>query len=149
MKKTKIFSYSLFILFFTAILSLSVLAQNASKISEIKILSDGYGRPLQITISGHVKEKEAWLGISFYPKSAKDYVKEAEHKIEPLKEGDFYKAPFIDSRFIGGTYEVALWSKKVERKDCTIQGCQWCKKNGFHMEGRLDYKWGSIVGTAK
>jgi hypothetical protein len=32
----------------------------------------------------------------------------------------------------GATWYAALWERKV--KDC---GCQYCEKNGYHMEGRV------------
>lgn len=37
---------------------------------------------------------------------------------------------------------VALWRWKVSKNEChNGEGggpCEWCKKNGYHMEGRID-----------
>jgi hypothetical protein len=41
----------------------------------------------------------------------------------------------------GLPYVVALWEKKVNAIQCTIDNskpCQYCKKRGYHLEGRVD-----------
>ena len=41
-----------------------------------------------------------------------------------------------------GTLHISLWNKKVSSRKCAKQNggtaCQYCKKNKYHMEGRVD-----------
>lgn len=84
----------------------------------------------------------AYLGMSAYPasKSGKAY-----HQVRYLSSGTFQQTFALTSSYKGGSYEVALWNKKVERSRCTTSGgCSWCKLNGFHMEGMRSYSSGVI-----
>ena len=44
----------------------------------------------------------------------------------------------------GKRYIVSLWNRKVD--DC---GCNWCDKNGYHLENRLARDTGKIPKKAK
>jgi hypothetical protein len=44
-------------------------------------------------------------------------------------------------------YIIRLWSKRVEKSECKNGPCEWCRKNGYHLEGRLgEYMEGDTAG---
>lgn len=99
----------------------------------------GFDASVQVTGTAN---GPAYLGFSAYPasKSGKAY-----HQVRYLSSGTFQQTFSLASSYKGGSYEVALWNKKVERSQCsTSGGCSWCKLNGFHMDGMRKYSSGSI-----
>ena len=67
---------------------------------------------------------------------------EGTHKQIETTGKQFSQTIEVGKNFYKGSFEVALWGKKVDKKDCTIENCYWCKKNGFHLDELLDYKTG-------
>ena len=104
------------------------------------------GIPIELQISG-ATEDDVFLGVSMYPYGVVDLLAEGAHLMNSIGSGDFFEAVKIeDSNLIGGSFEVALWGKKVPKIDCTIDDCYWCDKNGFHVEELLSYKTGYLSG---
>lgn len=87
----------------------------------------------------------AWLGISLYPKGATQ-ASQGQHMVRQLDQGEFKRTFGLNASLRGGTYEVALWREKIPAAKCTIRACQWCARNGFHMDGMLLYRTGRIGG---
>lgn len=133
------------VLVFMLVLSLPVLAQEARLHVDIVVDAD-HGWPTKLVVSGNVPQNKAWLGISLYPYAVIDPLKDGDHTIIELPKGEFSKEIKVPRAFLGGSFEFGLWGKKVDKVDCTIDNCFWCKKNGFHLENSLAYKSGLLTG---
>lgn len=83
-------------------------------------------------------DHEGWLGLSVYPKRGKTY-----SVIRYVHCGTLDQTFSVSSSYAGGTFEVALWEKRVPRSACKSQ-CSWCAANGCHMEGLRAYGSGLV-----
>ncbi len=101
--------------------------------------------PTKLSFDVKSSKKKVWLGVSLYPASVKDYMKEGEHQQLELNGDASDKVVKAGKKFAGGTFEAALWGKKVYKNECTIEDCYWCGKNGFHLDELLVYKSGTLV----
>ena len=98
------------------------------------------GRDRTVHVTGTL-ERGAWLGLSAYPKQGAGY-----HSVRQVGGGQLREDFYLSGRYAGGTFEVAVWERKVSRSSCkTKGGCSWCHLNGFHMEGMRSYSSG-VVG---
>ena len=100
--------------------------------------------PVSILVEG-TADKDIWLGVSLYPATFKDAIKEGHHITKEIKKGNFIEAFAIDNKLAtqyGTSYEIALWGKKVDKKDCTIKDCYWCATRGYHLEDAMFYQTG-------
>lgn len=100
------------------------------------------GVPTKLTFDAKSDRKKLWLGVSLYPKTFNDPLKEGEHFQIELNSDRTGKTVRVGPKFVGGSFEAALWGKKVPRADCSIPQCYWCAKNGFHLDDLLYYTSG-------
>ncbi|TAK67643.1 MAG: hypothetical protein EPO24_00275 [Bacteroidetes bacterium] len=105
------------------------------------------GIPAKLSFDVKSSRKKVWLGVSLYPKTTNDYLREGEHQQIELNGETMDKVVKAGKKFAGGTFEAALWGKKVPSSECTIEDCYWCSKNGFHLDELLAYKAGTFVYT--
>ncbi len=105
------------------------------------------GIPTKLSFDVRTARKKVWLGVSYYPASFKDALREGEHQQIELNGETWGKVVKIGKKFSGGTFEAAIWGKKVMKSDCTIEDCYWCSKNGFHLDELLAYKSGALSLT--
>ncbi len=103
------------------------------------------GWPEKINITGQVFVSNAWLGISLYPYGVVDPITGGRHSYVTLTKGRFSQEITVDNSLLGGSFEVAVWGKKVDKVDCTRDYDYWCKKFGFHLEELLVYKSGLLT----
>ncbi|MDQ7779027.1 MAG: hypothetical protein RDV41_04885 [Planctomycetota bacterium] len=109
----------------------------------VKINSDSTsGEPIALEISGEVSglETNCWFGTSLYPKDCIDLAKDGQHKTEEMPNGEFSATLPLGERFAGGSCEIAVWEKKVNKLDCKRPFCAYCNAAGCHFEGSLAYK---------
>ena len=102
------------------------------------------GVPIKIIAEGAVSTTQ-WLGVSFYSAEYKDAITEGHHIVREIKAGTFNEEITLDSLIAphyNSSYEIALWGKKVDKKDCKIENDYWCKMRGFHLENLLFYQTG-------
>ena len=108
---------------------------------------DAKGRqPEQVVVQGRV-DKPAWLGISFYPYGTQNVLQDGTHQVLQIPVGRFEHTFQVADRFVGGGVEAALWEKKVPAAQCSGP-CEWCKKNGYHLENQILYDYGSLARSA-
>ena len=131
-----LFAASVLVLMLTAVLSTTTSASP----SPDPTLVVSAGRLLEITGES---PRHAYVGVSMYPVNAQDAVHDGRHLVRSVRTGPF-RETFSTSAFHGGTYEVALWGRKVLKKDCHIEGCQFCARYGYHMDDMLLYRSGKI-----
>jgi hypothetical protein len=108
---------------------------------------DEKGRhPDKVIVAGRV-ERAGWLGVSFYPYGTQNVLQEGAHQVLQVPVGRFEHGFQVADRMLGGGVEVALWEKKVMAAQCAGP-CEWCKKNGYHLENQLIYVYGSLAQSA-
>lgn len=106
------------------------------RITELKVHAS------QATVQGITSKGSLWLA---YTVRYHDGV-EVDH--EPVKvKGKFTKTVYYQPRPQGlKAVLVCLWRYKVTAKRCAKdnggKACQYCRKNGFHMEERMDGEMG-------
>ncbi|MCB1045804.1 MAG: hypothetical protein KDC10_01280 [Calditrichaeota bacterium] len=104
-------------------------------------------RPVEVVIDAR-SEQKTWLGVSWYAPGITDAGSQGEHQIFELAPQRDRKTFEVPSRMVGGSLECALWGRKVLRKDCATD-CDWCQKNGYHLEQRKAYLFGSLSEGGK
>lgn len=111
---------------------------NASgQITQLKVSASG------ASVQGTTRNGKLWLAYTVYWNDGleKDYT--------PVKvKGKFSENLSFQLRPQGvERIVVCLWRYKVSEKRCAKDNggnaCQYCRKNGFHMEGRIDRRSGS------
>lgn len=125
-------------------LSLPGLAQEEATLHVDIVVNAEHGWPTKLVVSGTVPQTKAWLGVSLYPYAVIDPLEDGDHTILELPKGDFKREIKVASKFLGGSFEFGLWGKRVDKVDCTIDDCYWCRTNGFHLENSLAYKSGLL-----
>jgi hypothetical protein len=102
------------------------------------------GVPTKLTFDVKSGTKKLWLGVSLYPRTFADPLKEGEHIQIELNGERANKTVKVGPKFSGGSFEAAIWGKKILKADCAIPECYWCSKNGFHLDDMLLYKSGFL-----
>jgi hypothetical protein len=103
--------------------------------------------PTKLTFDVKSSKKKVYLGVSLYPATVKDALKDGEHQQLELNGETSDKVIKVGKKFVGGSFEAAVWGKKVYKNECTIEDCYWCGKNGFHLDELLVYKSGTFSYT--
>ena len=130
---------------FVIILLFNILtAQSQSTMKADIIINADHGWPTKILLNGNSDLDEAWLGISLYPYGTLDVNTGGRHSNMVLQKGQFSQEINVDKPLLGGSFEFAIWSKKVDKVDCTLDYCYWCKAIGFHFEDIVLYKSGLL-----
>lgn len=122
----------------------SLTAQNNAVMNVDIILNADYGWPTNIIVNGTTPDDNTFLGISLYPYNITDANTGGRHSSMELKMGPFHHEINVDQPLLGGSFEFAVWGKKVDKVDCILDYCYWCKSNGFHFDNLLVYKSGLL-----
>lgn len=96
-----------------------------------------------ISVTG-VADHNGWLGVSVYSPNSK--VK-AFHMVRYVHQGTLAEVFPVSREYLNGSFEVALWEKRVPQSSCGSSPCSWCKVNGFHMNGMRSYTSGTVVAS--
>ncbi len=108
-----------------------------------EVLKGGSG-VLTLRLTTHVASNGMWLGVTLYPPGVKDTAKEANNRLHPIKQGRGITEVVIGPNFRNGTFEAAVWTKKLEKSSC-LPTDEICRKNGYRMTGMTSYLWGYLV----
>lgn len=125
------------------LLAMLVLPALAQELALEITMDEDSGRPTQVVVKGDAVEA-CWLGLSFYPYGTENALKDGEHQLFELSAGHFEHVIKVPERLVGGSVECALWGKRVLKKDCSGP-CEWCLENGYHVENRRIYIYGSLA----
>ena len=112
---------------------------------------DTKGKPTAVVVNFRNNEiYEMYIGISIYPAGITDVLLQGVHLNETVQPGQsFIKKYFLkdanNNDITGGTYETALWGKKIPRKEATDPNNFFCKKWGFCFVQQKSYTTGWIM----
>lgn len=148
MSRRHILFQALLVLAFTAGLGAVPAPSPAAARYAIDVLVLRQGPSLVITLTGSAPPSGAWVGCSLYTRGEPHVAWVGRHLVQH-ETGTRYQASWLvpASTMVGGNYEVTLWSTRVPGTACRIPGDPWCHRNGFHMEGLLAYRNGTLVPT--
>ena len=115
----------------------------------VKVTSEGALLSRQVTVEGVTERGALWLGCTFFP----DTDRERDVQIEETKKhwyasGKFKKSFEVPINIYDlargdreAEFAIALWRWKVSKSECRNgsegKPCEYCMKNGYHMEGRV------------
>ena len=123
----------------------STMAENLGHLVVEIVVGADYGWPTKLILSGRVNKDKAWLGLSFYPYNVDDPITGGIHRFIELEKGSFSREVSIESQFLGGSFETALWATKVHKVDSTEEYSFWDKMFGYHVEDIIAYKSGLLT----
>ena len=107
---------------------------------EVTIEHDPTGRPTRIVVSGEATGN-FYLGRSLYPKGITNALREGAHETVAIAKGPIQESWEISTAMQGGTYEVALWKRKVDKSKCLAPGgCSVCRQLDAaieHLQARI------------
>lgn len=120
--------------------------ENKTIVIEV-LMKEAYKKWLGCTIFPESEEARAWYGDNI-DLEAKLITKnnKVNYKTENGLE-ERYITYFKWQPMIVGSYSgtVALWNKKVSKRECANQRggspCEYCIKNGYHLEEELDREY--------
>lgn len=89
-------------------------------------------------VQGITENGKLWLGytVCWYDGVERDY--------DPIRVKDRFSKTLTFALRPQGLKEVivCLWRYRVSKSQCAKDNgghaCEWCRKNGYHMEGRID-----------
>jgi hypothetical protein len=116
----------------------AVFAKSPGNSSGYQIIKDSSGST-KLKINTEVAADDMWLGITLYPAG----VKVGSSQIQALKRGQNTQEIAISQSHKNGTFEVAVWAKKLSKDECD-PGDVLCRKNGYKLTGMVSYLWGYL-----
>ncbi|RMH79860.1 MAG: hypothetical protein D6681_18905 [Calditrichaeota bacterium] len=102
------------------------------------------GNTLKLKLTSSVSGKNMWIGISLYPPKVKNTLEEGKHLAFPIKQGTFVKEITVEPEYLNGTFEAAIWLRRLEGKDCP-ENDPVCEKLGYRLDGMVAYLWAYLV----
>ena len=118
--------------------SVSIAAEKSYGLGYEIIKKTSGAMQLKITTSALVSG--LWLGITFYTPT----VAETDSQVYPIKLGKGITEIEINPKFVNGTFEAAVWTKKLSKKECLTTDA-FCQKNGYSLTGMTAYLWRYII----
>jgi len=98
---------------------------------------------VKLKISTDAAAAGMWLGVTAYVPNAKNGSGNGQSQVLPLKQGKGTYEMVYEPRFKNGTFEAAIWTKKLSQSECG-QGDEACRKLGYKMTGMVSYVWGYL-----
>ena len=99
---------------------------------------------LLLTVTTDTVDFGPWLGVSFYPPQQGKEEQAAAHLTFPVKPGKLIKEIVIEPRYNNGTFEIAVWGRRIPKEECTRDDA-FCKEHGFRLQNMYSYAWGILT----
>lgn len=136
-EKQRDIGFSFFALFFSLII---ILLPTLVWAGDMKVsMNKKWGGKSVLAVSIDGARNGQWLGVTIYPPSGNN----PQNRIFPLKEGSTSAEVELPSAIMGGTYEVAVWDRKISKEQC-LPTDTICQQMGYRFEGLDTYMWGRI-----
>ncbi len=97
--------------------------------------------PARLKITTNMPTDGLWLGVTLYAPAGKPDM--PSNKTIPLGPGGKVVEVVVDPPFVNGTFEAAIWGKKLSKNECLATD-EMCKKNGFRLTNMVSYIWGRL-----
>lgn len=97
-----------------------------------------------LKITSTAAKEGMWLGVTFYPPRQKDAVKDGVSQAVPLKKGYNYTDIAIPAYCRNGTFEAAIWGKKLSKKEIAPSDVA-SQKLGYKLTEMVYYLWGYLI----
>lgn len=98
---------------------------------------------VRLKITTHVVATGMWLGVTLYPPQVKNPAMEAVSQLFPIKQGRGITEIVIEPNLKNGTFESAVWKKKLSRNEC-LPTDELCKRLGYKVTHMVSYLWGHL-----
>lgn len=85
-----------------------------------------------------------WLGITMYPPKVREPAREGVSRILPMRAGYNTITISIPQGFRNGTYEVAVWRRRLSGTEIAPNDTE-SRKNGYKLTGMVSYLWGYLA----
>jgi hypothetical protein len=96
---------------------------------------------LKITSTSPAAWPGLWMGVTLYTANPKDMPLNDAYQI---KSGASTTEIDIDPKYINGTFEAAVYTKKINKSECDAKD-EFCQKVGYRLSNRVAYAWRYIV----
>ncbi len=107
---------------------------------------DKAGKPVAIIVSGkNSEDNDVYLGVSIYPSGIADPLTQGIHSNETLPAGQVFYKRFPLNNTVAGTFEVAVWGKKIPKNMAIDPNNFFAKKWGFVLDQQKCYLSGWIM----
>jgi len=116
-----------------------VLARDSSNSSGYQVYRDS-SDSIKLKITTDAAADGMFLGVTLYPPN----VKVGNSQVLPLKRGPNTQEISVASSLKDGTFEAAVWTKKLSKEECEPSD-EACRKNGYKLIGMHSYLWGYLA----
>lgn len=117
----------------------AALARDAGTSSGYQLLKDPSGA-LKLRVTTEAAAAGMWLGVTMYQPGSK----EGQSQLLALKQGSNIHEIQVAPSFRNGTFEAAVWSRKIPAAECE-PGDEAARKAGYRLGGMASYLWGYLV----
>lgn len=107
-------------------------------------LSQSSAGTLLLTVTTETAEFGPWLGVSLYPPQHGKDKGVGKNLSFPVKEGKWIKEISIPPQYRNGTFEIAVWGKRITKDEC-VKDDLFCQQNGFRLQNMYSYAWGLLT----
>lgn len=104
-------------------------------------ISKGQAGGLKLVIDSHAIASGLWLGVTLYAPNSKDI---PNSQIFSIKTGSSSIEINIEPKYVNGTFEAAVYTKKLNKSECDPKD-EFCQKNGYRLIGMTAYIWRYLV----
>jgi len=114
-----------------------------AKVSGSKFGSEVNSTVTSLKITSTASAEGMCLGVTIYPPSSATGAKEGVSQVVPLKKGLNYTDIAIPERFKTGTFEAAMWRKKLTKQEIPASDAA-AQRIGYKLTGMASYLWGYL-----
>ncbi len=113
---------------------------------------DANGNPTHLVVTVKNNETtEIYIGASIYKKGITDPLVQGVHSYATVGPGESVTKKYTlkdanGDAILAGTYEVALWGKKIPKEQAADPNYYFCKKWGFVFDQEKAYTSGWVMG---
>lgn len=115
-----------------------------AKEGDVKFGAEVSSGATALIMTSNAPAEGMWLGITLYPPKVKEPAKEGVSQILPLKKGHNTTEIEIPSRFRNGTFEAAIWGRKLSKREIAASDVA-AQNLGYKLTGMVSYMWGYLT----
>ncbi|MBI3795283.1 MAG: hypothetical protein HY280_11245 [Nitrospinae bacterium] len=132
------------LLFAVLAMSLFVILPRASSAEQGYYMGYDVGKSskgLSLKLSTNMPVGGMWVGVTVYSPKGKNLP--VINQMFPLKQGNGTIEVDVDPTYKDGTFEAAIYAKKLSREECLATD-EACQKAGYRLAYSTSYTWGYL-----